>query len=157
MRRDDNAAGRLGNALASDKDRDRTIDLLKAAFVEGRLTKEEHELRVGRAFGSRTYADLAVLSADLPSSRLAALPSGTVAASARPPEGAVPRTNRLAVASLVCGLIPILPATLAAIVLGIGAHRQIRRTGERGAALAVTGVTLAALALVLTVLVFFVL
>lgn len=155
MRRDDNAAGRVGNALASDKDRDRTIDLLKVAFVEGRLTKEEHELRVGRAFGSRTYADLAVLSADLPSSRLAALPSGTVAA--RPPEGAVPRTNRLAVASLVCGLIPILPATLAAIVLGIGAHRQIRRTGERGAALAVTGVTLAALALVLTVLVFFVL
>jgi hypothetical protein len=35
------------------------------------------------------------------------------------------RNNPLAKASLVCGLIPLLPTTLAAIILGIQARRQI--------------------------------
>ena len=59
------------------------------------------------------------------------------------------RTNSLAAASLVCGLIPLLPATLAAIILGIVARRQINRTGERGAALATTGLALGGLQIVL--------
>jgi hypothetical protein len=42
------------------------IDVLKAAFVAGRLTKDELDLRVGQVFVSRTYADLAALTADLP-------------------------------------------------------------------------------------------
>lgn len=62
----------------------------------------------------------------------------------------------MAAASLACGLIPLLPATVAAIILGIGAQRRIRRTGERGAALATAGLTLSLLWLVLTVLVFLV-
>jgi DUF1707 SHOCT-like domain len=39
---------------------------LKAAFIQGRLTKDEFDSRVGRAFGSRTYAELAALTADIP-------------------------------------------------------------------------------------------
>jgi hypothetical protein len=30
--------------------------VLKAAFVQGRLTKDELDARVGQAFASRTYA-----------------------------------------------------------------------------------------------------
>ena len=41
---------------------------------------------------------------------------------------------------------------IAAIVLGVTALRQIRRTGERGAALAAAGLAIATLGLVLTVL-----
>jgi hypothetical protein len=41
------------------------IDALKAAFVQGRLSKDELDLRVSRAFAARTYADLAVLTGDL--------------------------------------------------------------------------------------------
>lgn len=41
------------------------IDVLKAAFVQGRLTRDELDARVGRAFTSRTYADLAALTADV--------------------------------------------------------------------------------------------
>jgi len=41
------------------------IDVLKAAFVQGRLTRDEFDARVGRAFTSRTYADLAALTADV--------------------------------------------------------------------------------------------
>jgi Domain of unknown function (DUF1707) len=40
------------------------IDVLKAAFVQGRLTRDEFDARVGRAFTSRTYADLAAVTAD---------------------------------------------------------------------------------------------
>ena len=39
-----------GHMRASTADRDRAIEVLKAAFVEGRLTKEELDLRVGQAF-----------------------------------------------------------------------------------------------------------
>jgi ABC-type dipeptide/oligopeptide/nickel transport system permease component len=49
----------------------------------------------------------------------------------------------------------LLPATLAAIILGIQARRQIQRTGERGAALATTGLALAALWIALTLIVLF--
>ena len=54
-------------------------------------------------------------------------------------------------AALVCSVIPGLPQ-LAAIILGIGALRQTRRTGERGTALAAAGPTIATLGLLLAVL-----
>jgi Domain of unknown function (DUF1707) len=40
--------------------------VLKAAFIQGRLTKDEFDLRVGRVFASRTYAELGALTADIP-------------------------------------------------------------------------------------------
>jgi hypothetical protein len=44
------------------------IGTLTAAYVKGQPDKDELDLRVGRAFASRTYADLATLTADLPAS-----------------------------------------------------------------------------------------
>jgi hypothetical protein len=58
------AAGR-GGFRASHADRDRAIDLLKAAFVQGRLTKDELDERLGQTLAARTYAELAALTADL--------------------------------------------------------------------------------------------
>ena len=49
------------------------IDELKAAFVHGRLDRDEFDLRVGQALESRTCAELAALTADLPP-RLVTLP-----------------------------------------------------------------------------------
>lgn len=126
----------------SDADRERAIDVLKDAFAEGRLTREEHAERVERAYGSRTDAELAAVSGDLPAG-----PPGTPPSQARPgPAGYLlrpaARTNPLAIASLACGLIPVLPATIAAIVLGVAARHQIRQTGQRGAGLAVAGLAL---------------
>ena len=59
------AAGR-GHLRASNADREQVIGTLKAAFVQGMLAKDEFDARVGQAFGSPTYAELAVLTADLP-------------------------------------------------------------------------------------------
>ncbi|MGE5288981.1 MAG: DUF1707 and DUF4190 domain-containing protein [Micromonosporaceae bacterium] len=151
----DLTSGPYGGARVSDADRERAVDVLRAAFAEGRLTRDEHGTRVERAYGARTYAELAAVSADLPAGPLGTLSSqGPGALTAYVP-AARQRTNPLAVASLVCGLIPGIPQ-IAAIILGIEAHRQIRRTGERGAALATTGLALSVVGLVLAALVVFV-
>jgi hypothetical protein len=52
--------------LTSRADRERVIELLKSAFVQGRLAKDEFDARVGQALASRTYADLAAVGADIP-------------------------------------------------------------------------------------------
>ena len=64
-----------GLLRASHADREHVIDKLKDAFVDGRLTKDEMDLRAGRALASRTYADLAALTADLPAGLAPARPA----------------------------------------------------------------------------------
>ena len=58
-------AGR-GHMRAAQADREQAVTVLKAAYAQGRLTKDELEARVGQAFESRTYAELAALTADIP-------------------------------------------------------------------------------------------
>ena len=59
-------AGGRSHLRVSNADREQVIDVLKAAFVRGRLAKDEFDLRIGQALASRTYADLAALTADVP-------------------------------------------------------------------------------------------
>jgi hypothetical protein len=59
---------------ASRADRERVIDLLKAAFVQDRLARDEFDTRIGQALASRTYAELAAVTADLPAELIAAPP-----------------------------------------------------------------------------------
>jgi hypothetical protein len=78
---------------------------------------------------------------------------GTQAASAT-------RTNPLAIAALVCGIVQfgfvfakgLAVAGIAAIILGHLAIRQIRRTGDRGYGLAKAGLILGYAVLVLALL-----
>jgi hypothetical protein len=69
------AAGR-GYPRVSDAEREQVIGTLKAAFVSGVLAKDEFDLRVGQAFVSRTYAELAAVTAGLPTGPAAAQPPG---------------------------------------------------------------------------------
>jgi hypothetical protein len=62
--------------------------MLKAAFVQGRLTKDELDLRVGLAFASRTYAELAALTADIPARPAAGQPRHMPAQAPAPVEKA---------------------------------------------------------------------
>jgi hypothetical protein len=50
----------------SHADRDQVVASLKDAFVAGMLTRDELDVRVGRALAARTRGDLAVLTGDLP-------------------------------------------------------------------------------------------
>jgi hypothetical protein len=61
------AAGRdEGDLRASHADREQVIGTLKVAFVQGRLTEDELDARVGQVYASRTYAELAEVTADIP-------------------------------------------------------------------------------------------
>lgn len=55
----------LSPVLASDADRQRTSDLLGAAYVDGRLGLDEFHSRNDAVWDARTQADLARLIADL--------------------------------------------------------------------------------------------
>ena len=102
-----------GRLLASHADREQVIDTLKAAFVQGLLTKDEFDLRVGQTLGSRTYAELAV-TADIPGGPIGAqLPPKRAQVQAR-------AAGNTAVKSGVCTLTTIIVAfsTSAAAVSG---------------------------------------
>jgi DUF1707 SHOCT-like domain len=64
-----------GQLRASHQDRDRVVEILRVAAGDGRLTAEELDQRLEAALTARTYAELAVLTTDLP----AAGPAGAVA------------------------------------------------------------------------------
>jgi hypothetical protein len=56
----------LGQLRASHQDRDRVVEVLRVAAGDGRLTPEELDERLEAALTARTYAELTVLTADLP-------------------------------------------------------------------------------------------
>ncbi len=129
-----------GHMRASTADRERTIDVLKAAFAEGRLTQDECEERAAQAFTSRTYAELAALTADLPVGPLGP-PALEMPGYSPPPESRP--VNRLAIASLMIALMPVIPVL--AVLTGLIALGQIHERGERGAGVATAGIVIGAL------------
>jgi hypothetical protein len=68
-----------GRPVPSHADLEEAIELLKAAFVQGRLTKDEFGTRVERALASQTYAELTEVTADLPAGPRQARPSRQLA------------------------------------------------------------------------------
>jgi hypothetical protein len=103
--RDDWTATGLGQLRAAHADRDRVVAKLKAAFVQGRLDKDELDARVGQALASRTYAELAALTADLPDLPAGSVAAGTAAADpSRAPAGTMARA---ASRSVICLLLTV--------------------------------------------------
>jgi len=101
-------AGR-GHLRAAQADREQAITVLKAAYAQGRLTKDELEARAGQAFASRTYAELAALTADLPAaSPAAASPAATGSDAAWPRPSTPARTMaKAARRSGICLLVAV--------------------------------------------------
>ena len=62
-------AGGHGHLRTSDSDRAHVIDNLKAAYVDGLVTKDEFDARVSQTLASRTRAELALVTADLPAAQ----------------------------------------------------------------------------------------
>lgn len=100
-------AGGPGRLRVSHADREQVVEQLKAAFVQGRLDRDEFDLRVGRALAARTYADLAALTSDIPSAQLSRVrPPGP----ARKPA----KKKRKAVTALSCATLAY-PGLIAAV------------------------------------------
>ena len=95
-----------GHLRASDSDRAHVIDNLKAAYVDGLVTKDEFDVRVSQALASRTRAELALVTADLPAAQWRPCPtpargSASANASVRPGDRAISATAVVAVLALV--------------------------------------------------------
>lgn len=107
------AAEGRGHIRASDADREQVIDVLKDAFVRGRLTKDELSVRAGRALVSRTYAELTDITADI----LVTIPAWLTEAPPPKPDRVPARKlmNKKAVAWTTCMII--LPPTVWAAFL----------------------------------------
>jgi len=90
---DEGTVASRGHMRSAQADREQAVTVLKAAYAQGRLTKDELEARVSQAFESRTYAELAALTADIPAD--APIPAGSAAAGsaeAGPPRSTPART-----------------------------------------------------------------
>jgi Domain of unknown function (DUF1707) len=98
---EEGAAAARGHFRAAHADREHVIDTLKTAFADGRLTKDELDARAGQAFTARTYAELAVLTADIPAAPPPARPPRPPARPRNRPKRAHPVRN-VAIGSAGC-------------------------------------------------------
>jgi Domain of unknown function (DUF1707)/Domain of unknown function (DUF4190) len=131
---------------AASADRERAVDVLKAGFTEGRLTQDEYNDRMGRAYAARTYGELTALTADLPAGAMPAI-WPTLAPVYQPP---MP-TNSLARASLILGVAEFFSMGLTAIpavICGHLAKSELRQTGQRGDGMATAGLVLGYMAII---------
>jgi len=96
-----------GHLRASDFDRAQVIDDLKAAYVDGLVTKDEFDTRVSQTLASRTRAELALVIADLPAGQ-------------QPPKPAPARGNALAAVNVRPGdraiMVTAVVAGLASVI-----------------------------------------
>ncbi len=112
------STGGRGHMRVSRADRERTVDVLKAAFVHERLTEDELDHRVGRALAARIYADLDALTADIPAGQGLDLSPAPVAASVMRPGS--PVRNRSAVRAVKIGASGVATAIVAiSVVAGV--------------------------------------
>jgi hypothetical protein len=139
---------------AGDADRERTVDVLKAAFAEGRLDQDEYIERIGLAYQARTYGDLVALTEDLPVGPLPATtpPPGPAPRPRARPAPRVQHTNTMATVAFALGMLEFVTLGLTAIpaiICGHIAQYQIQRTGEKGADMVSFALTFGYLALII--------
>ncbi|HET7016779.1 MAG TPA: DUF1707 domain-containing protein [Streptosporangiaceae bacterium] len=140
---------------SSDSDRERTAEVIKAAFLEGRLDHDEYAERTRRALGSRSYSELVALTADLPAALLPATSSAAVPVAAKMTRDFDLPAVLLCVLSVSLGVgayennSPL--SLLLAIIIGAAASLRARRgpTWERIAVWGTIGLTGLALAVVI--------
>jgi Domain of unknown function (DUF1707) len=99
--------------LAASADRERAVGVIRAGFAEGRLSQDELDDRVGRAYTARTYGELWALTADLPAGAFAPA-HGPVAVI--PDKSPRPASWRPAAALIITALVIF---TLAALITAI--------------------------------------
>jgi hypothetical protein len=104
-----------GRPVALHADLEQAIEVLKAAFVQGRLTKDEFGTRVGQALASRTYAELTEVTADLPAGPM----------EAQPPRQLARTRPRLSMSAAYSAGAFVMLAALVGMLAAIASHSEI--------------------------------
>ena len=152
----DHAAAGGDRFRAGHADRDRVVEALKDAFVQGQLTRDELDMRVGQALAARTGAELSALTADIPADSAKARPVLPRADTRRRPlaRAAAASSPCLALASAalwvgghldhplgpspykswmpVCFLVALAAVVVALLIMGYGVGASIEQRRSRG-------------------------
>jgi hypothetical protein len=81
----------MGGFRAKDADRERYVDIIEAAYVDGQLSEQDRELRVSRALTAQTLDELDALTRDLQDR------PAVVAPRVATPTAAAPRAAKLVI------------------------------------------------------------
>ena len=136
-----------GPMRATDADRENVHAALQSAYADGRITWDEFDSRSSKLVVAKTYDQLSVLTRDLR--------KPVPYQPAKYPVGIRPTTNHLAGISLGFGLGQVVCwffGGIIAVVCGHVARRQIRKTGEQGASMALAGLVLGYLGIAIPIL-----
>jgi len=117
---------------ASDTERDRAAETLRAGFAEGRLTRAELDDRIATAYAAKTRADLDALTGDLPGAMSAPQAPGWPAIADVPAAAPAPGTGtgvNLDRCLLLCLLIAFPPAGIAYWILTARRKPRMIRSG----------------------------
>lgn len=145
---------------ASDADRERGADLLKAAMAEGRLDWAEYQKRLERLMASKNYGEIHDLVADLPRgiSPFPQLqqPQQPPAQPGMYPVAPPPRqADPVATGAIICGALAPFTCGLTsvpAVITGHLALARLSRSDQSGRSMAIAGLVLGYLPLILIVL-----
>lgn len=116
---------RVGGFRAKDADRDRFVELIEAAYVDGQLGAQDRELRVSRALSAETLDELKALTRDLQ------VPAGAVAPDVVSATPARSRSRRAT--GVVVGLVLFVVLVVAGVT-GVVALAMFAVSGESDSA-----------------------
>lgn len=130
---------------ASDDDREKAVERLHRAAVDGRLDADELEERTAAAYAARWTSDLDRLTADVTPVAHRPVPLPPPIRYPSTPPVPTRTVNGLAVASLVAGcMVFSLFAAICAVIFGHAARRQVSRSQgrQKGDGMAIAGIVL---------------
>jgi hypothetical protein len=96
----------MGDFRARDADRDRAVEVIETAYVDGQLGDADRELRVARALSAATLGELEGLTRDLQVPAAPALAAASPSLRARPRRGGLAVAGGVAAAAGVLALVP---------------------------------------------------
>lgn len=113
---------RNGAIRASDSDRENVVEILRAAYADGRLTLDEFDDRTTAAYGAKTWGELRELTRDLPAG--AGLAAAAARGRGRPaaPMGSLPAGTAPLRPARAPSMFPVLPLVILFLVLAGAGH-----------------------------------
>ena len=109
-----------GSMRASDSDREKVVQVLGAAYTEGRLGLDEFDDRTTAAYAAKTWGELRELTSDLPAgASLEGQPATAPPAGPTPSLPPGPRPNHGMI------FVPFVPVAIVLLILAVSSHAAL--------------------------------
>jgi hypothetical protein len=109
-----------GSMRASDSDREKVVQILGAAYTEGRLGLDEFDDRTNSAYAAKTWGELRELTSDLPAG--ASLEGQRATAPPAEPTPSLPPGPRPNHGMI---FVPFVPVAIVLLILAVSSHAAL--------------------------------